>query len=209
MAEMMMVMAIIGATAALTIPNLVDSYKEEQTIVKLKKAQEDLNRAYKSMVNKYGEQETWNSAIFDSPWENYKRNDRLTEFLKGTPIDLPGSNYYSEFELDDGTILSINVQPTFIWVYVTTSGIKGNVDGKDTFLFINYRPSDVPSCPEGTNLNYPIGIFVPSGYCEDRNTDTNAFTGSGSSTSNWAVFNGNLDYLKCNDLNWETKTTCD
>ena len=37
MAEMMMVMAIIGATAALTIPNLVDSYKEEQTIVKLKK----------------------------------------------------------------------------------------------------------------------------------------------------------------------------
>ena len=46
-------------------------------------------------------------------------------------------------------------------------------------------------------------------YCEDRNISTNAFTGSGLSTSNWAVFNGNLDYLKCNDLNWETKTTCD
>ncbi len=214
MAEMMMVMAIIGATAALTIPNLVDSYKEEQTIVKLKKAQEDLNRAYKSAILKYGEMETWGSL------SQKQGNSRLIEFLKGSPCKGTAcvsfiNNAFEDYELEDGTVVSFPSSETSSFNGSFTTEVllsaKTYTPGKNVFRFFLYSDAYPYSltCTTGSNMTYPKGIFVPDGYCQDRNIDTNAFTGSGLSTSNWAVFNGNLDYLKCNDLNWETKTTCD
>ena len=190
MAEMMMVMAIIGATAALTIPNLVDSYKEEQTIVKLKKVQEDLNRAYKSAILKYGECEP------TTCWPN-----DLVTMVSGT-----------KYELEDGTTLSIRfLTGGYYQVLVAPVGAKSNANfGQGIFgFFLDPIENASHTCTAGSNLTRSISTFYPQGYCEDRNISTNAFTGSGLSTSNWAVFNGNLDYLKCNDLNWETKTTCD
>ena len=206
MAEMMMVMAIIGATAALTIPNLVDSYKEEQTIVKLKKVQEDLNRAYKSAILKYGEYDTWSSLT------SAQKISKLTEFLKGMPCepttcwpnDLVTMVSGTKYELEDGTTLSIRfLTGGYYQVLVAPFGAKSNANfGQGIFgFFLDPIENASHTCTAGSNLTRSISTFYPQGYCEDRNISTNAFTGSGLSTSNWAVFNGNLDYLKCNDLN--------
>ena len=60
-------------------------------------------------------------------------------------------------------------------------------------------------------LVYPAKGLVPSGsttgnlknYCSKQNP-----TGYDDQCTAWVMFHGNMDYLKCDDLNWKTKTKC-
>ena len=201
MAEIMLVMSIIGITAVLTIPNLVDNYNEEQTIVKLRKTKNDLSRAYISAINKYGEFYLWGTS-------GTTQAKRITEFLKGNyggTASLPsGVSYdanYTIYELEDGTTLAIlppgNTGNGFEIITYALGAKGGNQIGKNVFSFY---------------IDTEENIVQVSGFGQDKDTDTGAFTGGIASpftVSNWALHIGNLDYLKCNDLNWNTKTTCD
>ncbi|MBR1942558.1 hypothetical protein IJ843_02340, partial [bacterium] len=46
--------------------------------------------------------------------------------------------------------------------------------------------------------------LTPSGEPDAWTGSLNAYTYS----TAWVIKNENLDYLKCSDLNWETKTSC-
>src|SRR5574344_1363304 len=54
LAEVLIVLGIIGVVAALTIPNLIKHTQEQETVSQLQKVYTTLSEAYKSAENDYG-----------------------------------------------------------------------------------------------------------------------------------------------------------
>ena len=59
LAEVLITLGIIGVVSALTMPSLIQSYKEKVTVTKLEKAYSFLNQAYKRISDEYGEPQDW------------------------------------------------------------------------------------------------------------------------------------------------------
>lgn len=213
LAEVLIVIAIIGAVASLTLTNLSDSYKQDNTVVKLKKIQNEIKSAQQQALLKYGDD--YNSWYSSSKSENDKKAEninRLLEFLdlSQTGATFPYANYnsnnnYTKVELKDGTLLAVTDDGAGNGeVIVATDGMNGSTLGKNIFGF--------STSWQGS------GQVEPFGKGEDR--QTKAKMGGGSTgknnlmisnyinATNWAITNENLDYLKCSGLNWETKTSC-
>ena len=78
---------------------------------------------------------------------------------------------------------------------VATDGQNGNTYGESIFGFdVNvYEPS-----------------VKPFGFNTDVGTNNALNITSMLDGTNWAIHQGNLDYLKCkSSLNWQNKTSCD
>ena len=68
------------------------------------------------------------------------------------------------------------------------------------------------------NFYFTTKGFVPRGMQNDTNytftkycsmTDTSvAVDQQGRGCAAWVIYNGNMDYLHCNDLDWNGKTKC-
>ena len=59
LAEVLITLGIIGIVAALTLPSLIQSYKERVTVTKVQKAYSILNQAFKRISEEYGEPQNW------------------------------------------------------------------------------------------------------------------------------------------------------
>ena len=59
LAELILVMAIIGTVAALVLPNLNNNVNEKQTVSKLRKDYVELQTAYAGVISEYGPVENW------------------------------------------------------------------------------------------------------------------------------------------------------
>lgn len=215
LAETLMVMAILGVTAALTVPNVMDSYKENQTIVKLIKVQEDLDKAYAFAKTTNGPFYSWPKFTQTADTSAYQVKS-FVEYLKAAPCSSTQCGYLTtgtKYELNDGTLISI-VPPQssgasfnrFIFYVITDGGKQGRaLAGVNYFGF--YLDIDGQAVNNATCAT-PIDKVYPMGLCSDKG-DNNAFSGSGLSTTNWAIFNKNLDFNKCSSsLVWGGKTTC-
>ncbi len=191
LSEVLVVVAIISVVAVLTLPTVINSADRNKNITQLRKVQNELQAAFSQAITKYGDSEEWGTG--------YTLNiNRIFEFLdiKRCGVTFPLSGYsfsgYPVCELKDGTIISTSS----IAIYVAVDGINGNTKGKSIFRF---------------NINYNSGEILPYGYGIDRNASTNAIKLDNDmiQATNWAVVNGNMDYLDCaSSLNWETKLTC-
>ena len=196
LAEILIVMAIIGTVAVATIPNLVDSYQEDKDVAKLRSVYHDLEVAYAKAVAEYGPYNQWTG----------NKKDVLMKYLKASPCgnSVISSCYPSgavgnvktsyKYELENGVGLSINKNMTSI--YVALGGAKGKTQSGRQIFLIKYSDAN--------------GIY-PNGKGGDRNPSTGAFTSSytGHTATNWVIANGNMDYLRCADkLNWTNQTSC-
>jgi prepilin-type N-terminal cleavage/methylation domain-containing protein len=203
LAEILIVMAIIGTVAVATIPNLVDSYQEDKDIAKLRGVFHDLEVAYAKAVAEYGPIYMWTD-------NSTQRAKILMKYVKSTycgtdknnscyPSNVYGNDItYLKYELENGVGLAIYISksPTNTGrIYVSLGGAKGRVNvGKNIFRI------DLNS----SNSVYPYGKNL------DRQSN-GAFKTSAVSynATNWAITNGNMDYLKCaNKLNWTNQTSC-
>ena len=63
LAEVLITLGIIGAVAAITIPNLMTHFQQEQTVTKLKKAYSVINQAYKSSFDEDSSSKSITSVI--------------------------------------------------------------------------------------------------------------------------------------------------
>jgi len=200
LAEILIVMAIIGTVAVATIPNLMDSYQEDRDIAKLRKVYHDIEVAYAKAVAEYGPYETWNV-------NNTTKTNILMKYLNARacgnavinncyPSNVSGNTTsYYKYELEDGTGLSMYDSSSLFYIYVALGGAKGKaIYGKDIFMF---------------RYSTQRGIY-PCGYGSDRNSSNGALVlSSNYNATNWAITNGNMDYLKCkNKLNWTNQTSC-
>ncbi len=74
-----------------------------------------------------------------------------------------------------------------------------NTTGKDIFLFYVTKYGVTPmGTPEQTSS------FTFDNYCNMGKPST--LNGYGCAA--WVIYNENMDYLHCDDLDWNTKTKC-
>ena len=228
LAETLVVMGIIGVVAALTIPNLNQSTGDREKVAKVKKIYANLEDAFGRAQAVYGPYDEWYDGFDSSDDEsrNTRFAERMLEFMKVSKncgleetgcwastnvVDYEG-NDVDEVSYDDHPLKEYNVilsDGTSMSFYAVDIGrIRFDIDGPnkgknaqgiDIFdVTVDTSDTNDASCGEmKKNQIYPS-------TCPDQWTgaiDKNYTTG-------WVIQNGNLDYLKCDDLNWETKTSC-
>lgn len=83
LAEMLVVIGIIGVVSTLTIPNLSNKTNVQQTVTKLEQTYLTVNSAQKQAIAKYGPLDTWFSGIqTDQKACSELYINRVSEFLK-------------------------------------------------------------------------------------------------------------------------------
>ncbi|MDR1327178.1 MAG: type II secretion system GspH family protein [Heliobacteriaceae bacterium] len=228
LAEVLITLGIIGVVAALTMPSLITKYKEKEAAARLKKTYSTLANAYMLARNEHGDVTDWfevNSTPLNSQqfFENLKPYLNVTKdcglgpgcFTPGFVKTLDGRDYFdydstaNEYHivLADGTSLIFMLPYTDCQgVDVKCGNIKIDIDGlrgaytlgKDFFTLDIHRDGIYPS---GAQMDT---TFPFENYCNKSKT-TNA---NGRSCTAWVIYNENMDYLHCDDLSWNGKTTC-
>lgn len=146
LAEVLTTLMVIGVVAALTIPNLMNSYKERETVTKLRKAYAELSLAVKTIPV------TVDCTVNDfecANWANLSGEEKLSLYLKQYKNS-------KEIEVDDAhkEVSDINV---------------GFITGNGTGIYLsipNYTTSDYalidingPKGPNRTGIDI-FGFFI-------------------------------------------------
>ena len=215
MAEVLMVMAVIGVVAAITLPRLSDNVDEQALVAGVKKASSDLQIAYDAMVTRYGEPDAWLNGLENNKKASELLKDRLKETLD-VEMDcgdsasncMPTSftdSYYLKLKSGIGLAIHSSKDVDFTCnsfqdryypcafgdIYVDVNGPdKGpNQNGYDIFRFTLSKNGVEP---EG--LSYGQGVYLYN---------------DGLVNTAWVIKAGNLDYNKCfDDLSWASKRSC-
>lgn len=164
LAEVLIVLAIIGVVAALTIPTLIQNYKKHVVVTKLQKAYSTLQNAFELAKVEHGDYETWKWNQFDTQQESvqYFYEKYIFPHLKVSKKCFPAVSgdcfatdlkyldgnqesileKHGAFVMSDGTAVMSwagNIQTDYphIQIYLDINGKnKPNVFGKDIFSLI-------------------------------------------------------------------------
>jgi len=226
LAEVLITLAIIGVVAALTIPALVQNYKERANVTKVKKYYSLVNNVIRLAVAENGEVPNWGELTKSEEsaqmignklkkylkvsedcgtgtCKNYKVG--VVNFLNGRTdprdMDFSKNNFY-KLGLIDGTELIIRLEndPEF-GLYLDTNGNKApNTLGRDIFNFGGVSSSgDWKGIRTGVDPSDSSRGWIG---CNPR-------FGEGWDCTAWVLNKGNMDYLRCADeLTWNGKTSC-
>lgn len=229
LAEVLITLGIIGVAAAMTMPSLIAEHKEKSTIARLKKVYSVLDNAYMLARNENMDVSSWfpddniknNSKIFFEnlkPYLNILKDCGVESgcLTEGYAKTLDGRNYnnYNQnsqkyrFILSDGTQVMIYLAVSEFTGSEAIGNIKVDIDGykgsytfgKDVFVF-NITPKGI----------YPNGLENTTSsdtFKEECNKSNSTSPSNGSACTAWVIFNENMDYLHCNDLDWSTKIKC-
>ena len=74
LAEVLITLSILGIVAAISIPNLIQNYKEKSTVVKLKKVYSQLQNAFDVEEAINGPYDTWNSFLCS--WDDVRLKNK-------------------------------------------------------------------------------------------------------------------------------------
>ena len=231
LAEVLITLGIIGVVAAMTIPTLIANYRVKQTVTQLKKINSTLQNTFTyTKLNDFAgaNVKDWNinyteftnilaknmksskvcgqSNIEDCfPNVNYKN-------LSGESNVLPLSSLQGGIVLNDGTLLGLIFNPNSSnanltgdmgQIFVDINGIKApNVLGRDVFSFM-IRNDKLIARNTPTETDSPA--LGPQKYC----SVSSGVGHNGLGCTAWVIYNENMDYLKCEGLNWHTKLHCD
>ncbi len=93
MAEVLITLAVIGVVAALTIPNLIQSYKKSVVETRLAKFYSVMNNAIRMSEAEYGPQNTWTDYHVGST----RDDDGNEVYDKGDKIDIAVNKYFAPY----------------------------------------------------------------------------------------------------------------
>ncbi len=225
LAETLVVMGIIGVVAALTIPNLNQSTGDREKVAKVKKIYSNLEDAYGRATAVYGPIDEWFEGIDESDDQalNKKFAERMIEFMKISKNCEFGDGCFSENpfvhpegDMDDNYLEIMKSDDYYMVMLADGSSLGlGNIQfNSDIFAKIRV---DIDGPNKGKNqagndlfdfnIDGETKNLIPSFYPEVCTGDFTPVWISGYATA-WVIQNGNMDYWKCDDLNWETKTSC-
>lgn len=224
LSEVLIVISIIGVLATLVLPSVSNGLEEQQIISKLRKIYPELEVAYNNIVSEHGKPIEWNLAnnanvaTMTQKMYEYTLEQLPVQKACGTSAGcfpswtaVDDNNQWYKMVLKDGTFLAVGVE--------NMNQIRSNVAGSSG------QDADDIAC-KGYMGKYFVDVLGKDGddesghdifefsMCYDNGLvpDGDGPNGPSLSASNgytaWALKAGNLDYLKCNDLNWETKRTC-
>lgn len=231
LAEILIVIAVIGVVAEMTIPTLIQNAKEKVTITKVKRMHSILSQVYTLASIENGTTQDWvdrsktnieQSDIFFNVLSPYMKIAKICgrdgehcnkmnigyKTLDGRTHDSIEKDSFS-FYLADGSVLAINSttgqNPT---LYCTANS--------NWCAAINYDINgDSPPNQFGVDT-FEIALHFDKvqtiGASEeefrmlcDKKSEDNA---NGLGCTAWIIQNENMDYLKCDDLSWDGKKKC-
>lgn len=230
----MITLGIIGVVAAMTMPSLIAEHREKQTVSQLKKSYSTIQQAFLLARNEYGDIADWSVAetgpqLSDDWFQKLKPYMNVVKYCglaASDPKNCMGENYQTlnknrvNMNLNDNGSMGVNFvladgsSVRFVAydkdckhfasgycgnLYIDVNGAKKpNQIGRDYFYFgilpDKIRPGGSPVSAE--NL-----------FKEQCNLEA-SYTSNGDGCAAWVLLNENMDYLHCNDLDWNTKTKC-
>lgn len=230
LAEVLITLGVIGIVAALTLPSVIGNYKEKETITKLKKVYATLSVANQVMVMEHGTDYTCRLCKYDlnsAPSGDDFRKSIEKEFIKNLNIakacpsrskgcfssnaygginrdDYGVININNSYLLQDGTAIQFDIPDnTSMIITVDLNGKKGpNKYGIDTFHFYidGFFNTKGKLLPVGSPLLVNASLQPK---CNRTVKDVQITT-----CAAWALTYENMDYLHCDNLEWDKKTKC-
>lgn len=238
LAEVLITLGIIGAVAAMTIPNLIQSYKEKEYTAKLKKFYSVMENAGRLVEEEYGSVDSWglsNSFVENDStpqeqidakekskeifWKRYSKFIHLTE--------QKGSNIETIYGMDKKSKLSTAGQLKRFWTFNDGTTVRTTwLQASSTNCSNNNSCGDLSIDLNGSNGPNAVGrdIFFfeitkngikPMGY---KGTKVRPFEQwcirgqegayNGYGCTAWVIYNENMDYLHCDGLGWDKKKRC-
>ncbi len=237
LAEVLITLGIIGIVAAMTLPTLVQKYKEKQRVTQLKKAYSILNQAFTMAVNDYGTPDNWGLVVTETG-EVDDEGEQILDHSGAMKAMSILKKYIKQKSLAENEIIGYvrSLDGRQAWWPWEASVDKYIFIADGTILAQGWINSE--SCANGScgdfwvvfpSRNMKIGVdvfrfefttkgFIPSGmqdatgyqfskYCSTTDTSIRVDL-QGRGCTAWVLFNENMDYLHCNDLSWDGKTKC-
>lgn len=225
LAEVLVVIGIIGVVSALTIPNLQQGTNSKEVITKVTKARATIGEAYGRAIATYGDPCLWaqgqtteaaQAAVwYNRIFENLKvdKDCGLVDNTNRTCWDSAsniGNNYY-KVKLADGTSMAM-----LLYQGVITSGY-GCLNNRVLTMILDI---DGPNKGRGENCEdiFSMSFYGNGSYFLPSLSEN--LTRATAVCSYWILDKGNADFLKatytsnsfkCPNgkyLNWSNNTTC-
>ena len=208
------------------MPSLITKYREKETAVKLKKVYSILSQSYITASDRYENPLYWvwapqgkevNQTLSDYLIENIQiikicdTNECIPNVMYKRLNGVEHANYYNQgslvrsFILNDGTLIIFwgsgecsEEHTTCANILVDLNGSKQpNQYGRDFWGFM-LTPTTI----------LPFGVEDhPYAFSTSCNRNQDSYL-NGIGCTAWVIYNENMDYLHCDDLNWGTKTKC-
>lgn len=222
LAETLITLGIIGVVAALTLPTVIQKYKEKQTVSQVLQAVSIFSQAFTSIATECDGLSNCNS-LYSMDILNYtmppllKKNLKIIKICKaGEHSDCIGNIKYKTLNeqtyateifgryqmsgvLNNGMVFGLGL-PNGAWAYkdywpleVDLNGQKGpNIIGKDEFSFMISDRGIVRAAGD-----------AGAAQCEIAKSNKN--NRNGYRCSQWILKYHNMDYLHTNYPNWSNK----
>jgi len=234
LAELLIVLGIIGIVAALTMPALIASHKEKETVTRLKKAYSTLSNAYNLAIAENSTPDDWDLFGAGTTLGAERMMDKLTPYLKITKnctrnqgcfpdvvykylngnaaVNYNSSVNFSKMILSDGILLASYVLNTSCTANYGSSAELEQVCGEFYIDINGFKPpnttgKDLFRFIATKNTIIPYGTQDESYFPFYAHCKTGTLS-DGRGCTAWVLLNENMEYLKCNDLSWNGKTKC-
>lgn len=221
LAEVLITLGIIGVVAAITIPTIVNHYKEKVTITKLKKLNSTFQNAFNLMRQEEfggGDASEWGDISRDEFVQVYTKYLSVAQvctqediqkcFYNTNYANLNGEqnqlyvNSYSGFILNDGAPVAVgwsgaNSEYTistgnYGQIFVDINGKNPpNILGRDVFSFIIRKDAVIARGAINPGGN-SSSKYDKRGYC-NKNSGVGH---NGLGCTAWVIYQENFDYLK-------------
>lgn len=220
LAEVLVTLGIIGIVAAMTLPEIIQDYREKETVTRVKKFYSVFSQAYTQAVLENGTIDTWgltdssrtqdddgNDIHSDESVENYDKFFQIIKpYLKNIEYKKINSNVNDKtrgYVMPDGNSI------IGMWLLPSECTSDDAYCG-DFYLLTDNKYYSNKEKREKLTFAFVIRKHRIEPFGTDNNTFKNyCLNGSNySRCTGWVIVNGNMDYLHCADLDYNTKTKC-
>ncbi len=227
LAEVLITLGIIGVVAALTLPSLIQNYKEQATVTRVKKFYSVFSQAYAMAVQENGTLDNWglkNSELYEDDDgnkihtdESLEQSDKfliiMSKYLNNAGYQKLHNTKGEEDTENTGYVLADGTQIVGIWLQPENCNDASDVNAYCGDFYIktdnkeyldedkNFRPNIFAFRIEPNRI-WPYGT-------DDATFKYNCLNGKNySRCTGWVIANENMDYLHCDDLSINGKTKC-
>lgn len=219
LAEVLLVVAIIGITAAIALPNLSQNVDEDKYIMLTKTTYNELDTAFSRMLTNKSIAEIIDDAGATTSAAKAKAIvDELSKYIKmgtncGNEITKCHNSSKKYVEYDGSSIEDKTFGKSFsdaAAAFTLPSGAVAIIYNYDTSNAFNiYFDVDGVKGPSKKGVDIFNAFIVDDGLDVVYNSPSGENLSPDYAALSWVLSIGNMDYLHCNDLNWSTKHQCD
>lgn len=226
MAEVLLVVAIIGITAALALPNLSQGIDEDKYVMMAKATYSELDSGFSRMLANKSLGEIYTDANASTDAQRCKAIvDELSKYVKmGKNCGNSLTQCYNSsksYKKADGSVIDDtwpSGKSSNSAAFTLLSGAVVIVYGNDERISVDF---DVDGEKGPCKCNVDIfraaidhvnldSLTANLQYWVDESEKAgDAYLDPDYDALEWVLSKGNMDYLHCNDLNWSTKNQCD